>query len=133
MAQGEIEEQARKIRQRMLQDAIENRQRNSLTLQALQQRTAQRIQQTVEEAKEQAERGNRESSGPPAEVGQPTDIAAREGNGSAALSPREEELRQQQEAVRRSTAIRHAHNTVAPIDDDGDEEAEYYRRKSWLV
>lgn len=134
MAQGEIEDQARRIRQRMLEDAIESRQRNSMTLQALQQRTAQRIQETVEEAEKQAEREKRESAARPSENGQqPADIATRHLHDPAALSSREEELRRQHEAVRRSTATRHAHNTVAPIDDDGDDEAEYYRCKSWLV
>lgn len=135
MAQGEIADQARKIRQRMLEDSIEHRRRNSMTLQALQQRAAQRIQQTVGEAKEQAEREKRElTDSPPSGGGQlPADPAAGEINDSSALLSREEELRRQREAVQRSTAIRHAHNTVAPIDDDGDEEAEYYRRKSWLV
>ncbi|WP_063037153.1 hypothetical protein [Nocardia grenadensis] len=44
-----------------------------------------------------------------------------------------EELRQQREAVARAAANRQNRNVVTPIDDDGDDEAEYYRRNSWLV
>ncbi|MEV6140238.1 hypothetical protein AB0L63_30200 [Nocardia sp. NPDC051990] len=43
------------------------------------------------------------------------------------------EAREQREAIARSIAARKAHDVVAPIDDEGDEESEYYRRKSWLI
>lgn len=50
-----------------------------------------------------------------------------------AQSEQLEELRQQREAVARAAANRQTRNVVTPIDDDGDDEAEYYRRNSWLV
>ncbi|MEV3962675.1 hypothetical protein AB0M34_17525 [Nocardia sp. NPDC050193] len=50
-----------------------------------------------------------------------------------AQSEQLEELRQQREAVARAAANRQHRNVVTPIDDDGDDEAEYYRRNSWLV
>ena len=37
------------------------------------------------------------------------------------------------EAIARAAATRRRNSVVAPVDDDGDNEAEYYRRKSWLV
>ena len=37
------------------------------------------------------------------------------------------------EAIARSIAARRRNDIVAPIDDDGDDEAKYYRRNSWLV
>ena len=37
------------------------------------------------------------------------------------------------EAIARAAAARRRNSVVAPIDDDGDNEAEYYRRDSWLV
>ncbi|MET8871079.1 hypothetical protein [Nocardia sp. NPDC004604] len=43
------------------------------------------------------------------------------------------EAREQREAIARSIAARKAQDVVMPIDDEGDEESEYYRRKSWLV
>ncbi|WP_328388230.1 hypothetical protein [Nocardia sp. NBC_00416] len=49
---------------------------------------------------------------------------------------RSAELRQQdeqREAIARAAAARQDRTVVTPIDDDGDDEAEYYRRKSWLV
>ncbi|MEV0293299.1 hypothetical protein [Nocardia sp. NPDC050710] len=43
------------------------------------------------------------------------------------------EAREQREAVARSVAARKSKDVVYPVDDDDDPEAEYYRRKSWLV
>ncbi|MGW1742172.1 hypothetical protein ACWCPQ_25595 [Nocardia sp. NPDC001965] len=37
------------------------------------------------------------------------------------------------EVIARSIAARRRNSVVAPIDDDGDDEADYYRRNSWLV
>lgn len=37
------------------------------------------------------------------------------------------------EAIARSAAARRSGTVVTPTDDDGDYEAEYYRRNSWLV
>ncbi|MFX0580513.1 hypothetical protein [Nocardia nepalensis] len=45
----------------------------------------------------------------------------------------EAQAREQREAIARSIAARKAHDVVTPIDDEGDEESEYYRRKSWLI
>ncbi|MBF6337381.1 hypothetical protein IU450_15965 [Nocardia abscessus] len=44
----------------------------------------------------------------------------------------EDEAREQREAIARSMAARRANQTVAPVDEE-DEEAKFYRRKSWLI
>ncbi|MFI6775616.1 hypothetical protein [Nocardia sp. NPDC050412] len=45
----------------------------------------------------------------------------------------EADAREQREAIARSIAARKAHDVVTPIDEEGDEESEYYRRQSWLI
>ncbi|NEW57954.1 hypothetical protein GV794_20175 [Nocardia cyriacigeorgica] len=45
----------------------------------------------------------------------------------------EAEAREQRDAIARSMAARRSKDVVAPIDEDDDEESQYYQRKSWLV
>lgn len=52
------------------------------------------------------------------------------GSAGAAVDPAELDPR---EAIARAAAARRRNSVVAPIDDNGDDEGEYYRRKSWLV
>ncbi|MEU4315699.1 hypothetical protein [Nocardia sp. NPDC024068] len=56
-----------------------------------------------------------------AHEGGPTESAEQLGD----LDPRE--------AIARAAAARRRNSVVAPIDDDGDYEADYYRRNNWLV
>ncbi|MEU2041268.1 hypothetical protein [Nocardia niwae] len=44
----------------------------------------------------------------------------------------QEEAQQRRAAIARSMAARRANHTVAPVDEE-DEEARFYRRKSWLI
>ncbi|MBF6465029.1 hypothetical protein IU427_07495 [Nocardia beijingensis] len=44
----------------------------------------------------------------------------------------QEEAQEQHAAIARSMAARRANRTVAPVDEE-DEEAAFYRRKSWLI
>ncbi|WP_227984240.1 hypothetical protein [Nocardia spumae] len=68
-----------------------------------------------------------------AQIEQSIADAERQANAEADERAREEEeAREQREAIARSAAARMANQSVAPIDDEDEDDA-FYRRKSWLV
>ncbi|WP_327149704.1 hypothetical protein [Nocardia sp. NBC_01329] len=106
-------------------------QRISAENRALVEQSAQRIRRTLQQA-EARERQAEEVQSPHREEPWPAQ-EQQSGMLRPAHRTQSEELRQQQEAVARAAAARQSRNVVTPIDDDGDEEGEYYRRNSWLV
>lgn len=102
-------------------------QRVAAEIRALTEQTAQNMRQVAEQAEKEAQA---------AALGPEEQTTALEAERPAPMEtgrPVAGDLFDQREAIARSAAARRSGTVVTPIDDDGDDEAEYYRRKSWLV
>lgn len=127
-------EEARRRLARLREDMADWNQRVAATSRALTEQSTHEMRQfwTEQERVLAQHRAEAEKDRKDAEGRQPQETEAvrlRE----EAQRPADEEARKQHEAISRSAAARRANDVVTPIDDDGDEEAEYYRRSSWLV
>ncbi|WP_040837949.1 hypothetical protein [Nocardia brevicatena] len=132
-------EETRRRLARLREDMADWNQRIAATSRALTEQSAHEMRQfwteqerILAQRQADAEQGRAERDRRDAEERQPRETQAVRLRGEA-QRPADKEARKQREAIARSAAARRANDVVTPIDDDGDEEAEYYRRPSWLV
>ncbi|WP_280402600.1 hypothetical protein [Nocardia carnea] len=102
-------------------------QRTAAEIRALTEQTADNMRQLAEQAEKETQKAARN----PEE--QITVFGAERSAPVESNRPVAGDVYDQREAIARSAAARRLGTVVTPIDDDGDDEAEYYRRKSWLV
>lgn len=129
----DIADQAGRLTRKLLDTLDEQKRSSAAGMRELNEQSARRIQAAARQqmrdmATKRAEARDRPSaqqSRPAAHAQAPRDDESHR--------LRDEETREQREAIARSAAARRVNDVVTPIDDDGDEEAEYYRRSSWLV
>ena len=99
-------------------------QRMAAEIRAMTEQTAANIRQAVEQAEQEAAHSPEEQTTAPTAQRSALVETSRPGAGDPY---------DQREAIARSAAARRSGTVVTPIDDDGDDEAEYSRRRSWLV
>lgn len=128
-------DEARRRLARLREDMVEWNQRIAATSRGLAEQSAREMRQFwVEQERVLAQhQAKADQEGKDAEERQLQEAEALRLHEEEAQRLRDEESRPQHEDIARSVAARRANDVVTPIDDDGDEEAEYYRRKSWLV
>ena len=102
-------------------------QRMAAEFQALTEQTAANMRQAAERAEKEAQTAARS----PAE--KTTALETERPAPVETSRPVAGDVYDQREAIARSAAARRSGTVVTPIDDDGDDEAQYYRRTSWLV
>ncbi|WP_040792074.1 hypothetical protein [Nocardia paucivorans] len=125
--------QAERLTRNLLATLEEQKRRSAAEMRELNEQSAQRIQAAMKQHVQETATKRAEVRDQPS-VEQPRPAADTQvPRVDESYRLRDEEIREQREAMARSAAARRANNVVTPIDDDGDEEAEYYRRSSWLV